>query len=490
MRCLIIGSGFSGIGMAITLKRAGFHDLTILERAQDLGGVWQANTYPGAACDVFSSLYSYSFEPNPHWSMRYAPQPEIHAYLRHCADKYDVARHVRFGSEVTEATWNEDRSVWTVLTSDGTEHEAEILISAVGQLSRPAIPKIPGGEKFDGPAFHSAEWDHQADLAGKRIAVIGTGASAIQFVPKIAPEAARVTVFQRSAPYLVSRMDRHYSAFEHTMFERVPATQVASRLLTWLFAESIIPGFTKDFGVLHPILHPLASAPLRIASAMQRRWQIRDPRLRRKVTPDYEIGCKRVLFSSDWYPALNRPNVDLITDSVSEITAEGVITADGVKYGADVIIYGTGFAATRFLAPMRVTGRDGADLAQLWGSAAKAHLGLAVHGFPNLFTLYGPNSSLGVGSIVHILESQFSYVTDAVRTLGAGKATTIEVRAEAQGAFVDEMIRRSQRTTWLSGGCHSWYLSDGGYNANNWPGSMTEYRRRTRAIEPVDFTIR
>ncbi|GAA1481346.1 NAD(P)/FAD-dependent oxidoreductase [Gordonia sinesedis] len=473
----IIGSGFGGIGMAIELRRAGFRDITIVEKADDVGGVWRDNTYPGAACDVPSHLYSFSFAPKHDWSRRFAPQAEIHRYLRETAESFGVLPHIRFGMEVTDAAFDETSGTWTVTFADGTRHTTDVLISAVGQLSRPAIPRLPGLDTFGGAVFHSATWDHDYDLTGKRVGVIGTGASAIQFVPEVAPQAAELTLFQRSAPHVLPKPDYPYPDAAITALRLIPGLHRLSRWATYWTLEPRATAFTK-----YPRLMKLVDWRFR----RHLRKHVPDPELRARLTPTDPIGCKRVLLSNNYYPALSRPNVDVVTDPIAEITPTGVRTADGVLHELDAILLGTGFAATDFLAPMHITGLDGVDLNDAWRDGAEAHLGMTVSGFPNMFLLYGPNTNLSHSSIVFMLESQFRYVVQAVNRLAEGDIRSLDVLPEAQSAFNETIQRRVQDTVWAAG-CHSWYQTDSGKNTNNWPGFTVGYRQRTRRLDPADF---
>ncbi len=472
----IIGAGFGGIGTAIELKRAGYTDITILEKADDVGGVWRDNTYPNAACDVPSSLYSWSFAPNPGWPHRYSRQDEILAYIRRTARELGALDHLRTGVEVTSAAYDESARSWHLTTADGENIDTDVLISAVGQLSRPSIPDLPGISTFEGPAFHSAQWDHSADLKGKRIAVLGTGASAIQFVPGIQPDAAHVTVFQRSAPYVVPKPDREYTKTHNKLFRKVPPTQTFGRKLTWVLSEQL----NRSFGGRNPI-----TKAMELSWRVQLRAQVRDPELRAKLVPDYQLGCKRLLFSSDWYPALAQPNVDVVTEPVVEVLPNGVRSGDGTVHEVDVIIYGTGFAATEFLAPMQITGADGADLQQQWQDGARAYLGLCVPHFPNLFVVYGPNTNLGGSSIINMLESQAGAVITLLDHADANGAGAVAVHPEAEQRFDDEIQERLANSVWS--GCASWYHEDGGRITTNWPGTVAEYKRRCAELDLADF---
>ncbi|MEU8347212.1 Predicted flavoprotein CzcO associated with the cation diffusion facilitator CzcD [Actinomadura meyerae] len=477
----IVGSGFSGLGLAIALKRAGCADLTVFERADDLGGVWRENTYPGAACDAPSHLYSYSFEPKHDWSRRFAPQPEILDYLRSCARKYGVTEHIRFGAEVTAADFDAATGRWTVRTAGGDACTADVLVSACGQLSRPSLPGIPGLETFAGTAFHSARWDHGHDLAGRRIAVIGNGASAVQFVPRIAPRAARLTVFQREPQWVGWKWDRRYPRLRSRLNRRFPVLQRLSRLGVFLWFEVLLNPM-----LISPRGRRVLSAHVRAMCRATRR-SVRDERTRRDLTPRYELGCKRVLVSSDYYPALNLPHVDVVTSPIAEVTPDAVVTADGTAHQVDTIIMGTGFRSHDFVAPMRVTGLDGRALDDAWRDGPRAYLGLAVAGFPNFFLMYGPNTNVGSGSVVHMLESQIAYIVQAVRALRDPEVLYMDVRERVLSEFDERLQRRLDGTVWNAGGCTSWYVGDGRRNASNWPGSMLAYRRRTRGLDPSDY---
>ena len=467
---LIVGGGFGGIGMAVMLKRAGIDDFRILERSNEVGGVWRDNTYPGAACDVPSHLYSFSFEPNPDWSRHFASQDEIHAYLRRCAGKHELARYLRCNAEVAEAAYDDAAGLWRVRLCDGAEFACRILITATGQLSNPALPRIEGLDSFRGPAFHSARWDHGVDLAGKRVAVIGTGASATQFVPAIAARVGRLSVFQRSPSWIIPRPDKAYPAWRRTLFRTMPWTMRLHRAMIYTQYESRALAFTR----LKGLLKIAAGIPFRRMLARQ----VADPALRAKLTPNYPIGCKRILLSSDYLATFSRPNVELVTEGIARVTPDGIQTADGRLHEADVIVYGTGFAATRFLAPMRVTGRDGLDLNAAWAAGASSYLGMSVPGFPNFFMLYGPNTNLGHNSIVYMLESQFAHVLRCLRalrrTVAGSNATRIEVQAAPHRAFHAHIQARLAKSAWI--GCHSWYLDEQGRNTVNWPGFTLTYR--------------
>ncbi|AOK55517.1 alpha/beta hydrolase [Burkholderia stagnalis] len=466
LAAIIIGAGFAGIGMAIALQREGMHDFVILERAHDVGGVWRDNSYPGAACDVPSHLYSFSFEPNPRWSRTFAPQAEIHAYLQHCARKYGLARHLRFGAEVAHARYDEPHALWRVTLADGTELSAALLVSGTGQLSRPALPTLPGMETFRGHAFHSAHWDHAYPLAGKRVAVVGTGASAIQFVPAIAGAVKSLTVFQRSPAYLMPRPDRPYRRWEQALFRRLPWAMKLHRAAIYLRYESRAIAFTR----LNGLMDVAVGRPFRKLLARQ----VPDAALRERLTPDYPIGCKRILLSSDYLAAIARPNVELVTQGIRRVTEHGIETADGTHHPVDAIVYGTGFAATEFLSPMRITGRGGLDLNDAWRRGAQAYLGMTVPGFPNFFMLYGPNTNLGHNSIVYMLESQIAHVMRCVRAMRQAGASAIDVDAGRYRRYNVHVQQRLAGSVWS--GCKSWYVDASGHNSTNWPGFTLTYR--------------
>jgi cation diffusion facilitator CzcD-associated flavoprotein CzcO len=475
-RVIVVGAGFGGIGMALALKRAGIHDFLVVDKADDLGGIWRDNTYPGAACDVPSSLYSFSFEPG-RWSRRFPPQPEILAYLHGLAAEHGLGPHLRLGTGVTAAEFDERRAEWTLTFDNGDKQRARAVVSAVGQLNRPRLPEIPGRADFAGPAWHSARWDHDVDLAGRRVAVIGTGASAIQFVPEIARTAARVDVYQRTPPYILPKPDRPLP--EPGLADRVPALRKAERLRIFLHGELLTTGF-----VLSP---RLLAAPMRMWRR-QLEEQITDPELRRQCVPDYVMGCKRVLFSNDWYPTLTRSSVELITDPIERIVAGGVVTAGGVTRPADVIVYGTGFATLDFLAPMEVTGRGGRSLRELWHDGAEAYLGISVAQFPNFFMLYGPNTNLGGNSILYMLEGQIGYVLAALQALEREGLDWLDVRPDVQRAFNAWVDKASRTSVWESG-CRSWYTTAAGRNTNNWPDHTFLYRHRIRHFDLARYQV-
>ncbi|WP_090096979.1 flavin-containing monooxygenase [Lentzea jiangxiensis] len=464
---IVVGAGFGGLGVALSLLRAGFERFTVLERADDVGGVWRDNTYPGAACDVPSSLYSYSFSPNLTWPHRYAAQPDILAYLRRNAEA--VRDRIRFGADVVAASFEGHR--WRVELASGEVLEADVLVSAVGQLGTPSTPALPGLDRFTGPVFHSARWRHDVDLRGRRVAVVGTGASAAQFVPEIQPLAGRLTVFQRTAPHVLPKPDapRHRPARA--------LTSRAARAGVWLVGEALT-GLLNAGRFSRGIVAAIAHAHLT--------FRVRDRTVRERLRPRTPAGCKRVLFSNDWYRALTAPNTEVVTETITEVTTSGLRTADGREHTADVLIWGTGFEVAGFRLPLRVTGRHGRDLADVWAGRPRAHLGMTVPGFPGFFLVYGPNTNLGGNSVLTMIEAQCRYVVSAVRHL-AETGTGLEVRPAAAEAFDEEMRARLRDGVWS--GCASWYRSDDGSITTNWPGGTGEYLRRTRRLRLGDHQL-
>ncbi|GAA4957258.1 flavin-containing monooxygenase [Actinoplanes utahensis] len=471
-RVVIIGAGFGGVATAVELMKAGLRDIVILEKADRIGGVWRDNTYPGCACDVPAPLYSFSFAPNPDWSRRYPPHHEILAYLQRCAAEKGVTPLVRLGAEVAAAAWTGRH--WDITLTTGTTLEADVLIPAVGQLSRPSIPSLPGAGSFPGVAVHTAHWTPGIPIDGRRVAVVGTGASAIQLVPAIAGRAAHIDVFQRTAPWTLPKPDRRYGRLRTAANRRMPALMRLSRLATW--------GLTLIQGAALAGNRPV-NALVRGYAWAQRHWQVRDPELRARVTPDEPLGCKRVLFTNAWLPALARPDVDLITEKIVAVTSSGIRTADGIDHPCDVLVYGTGFAATEFLVPIEVTGRDGVRLVDEWRDGAHAYLGLAVPHFPNMFLVYGPNTNTGNTSVIYFHEAQARWITQAVRRVAAGDI--LEVRPDVAAAYDSEIQSRLSTSVWTS--CQSWYRTATGRVVTNWPGKAKEYRRRTSTLNRTDF---
>ena len=484
---IIVGGGYSGIAMAVGLRQAGQDDWLLLEQAEALGGVWRDNVYPGAACDVPSYLYSLSTDQRKDWSRPCSPQPEIEAYLAQVARHHRLAERVRCGVTVDRVSWDEDAARWTVELRGGEPLTCAALVLACGQLSKPAFPAIPGRETFAGESFHSAEWDHDVPLRGRRVAVVGTGASAAQFVPPVAETAGHLDVYQRTANWILPRRNRPYAPWARRAIERIPGLQGLRRGAMWAFMESGILGQTRV---------PAIRLGLRAWSSWHMRNQVRDPADRAKLLPDYPIGCKRVLFSSAFLPALVRDDVEVVVDPIVRITPTGVVARepDGseTERPADVLIWGTGFRTHEFVAPIEVTAARGTGpewrLAEVWSDGAEAHLGITVSGFPNLFLLYGPNTNLGFGSIVVMIEAQVGYVLDALRKLRTSGAAAVDLRPEVQQRSTGEVQDRLRASVWSA--CDSWYRQGPeGRIVNNWPGQMVEYRRLTHELDPAEYAF-
>jgi cation diffusion facilitator CzcD-associated flavoprotein CzcO len=472
-RVAIIGAGFGGLGMAIQLKRAGIDSFTILEKADRVGGTWRDNTYPGAACDSPAFAYCYSFEQKTDWSRKWAPQPEILGYIEHCVRKYDVLRHIRFGAEVASARFDEDAAVWRVRTTAGETIEAEVLVSAVGQLNRPAYPDIPGVDRFRGVAFHSARWRHDCHLRDKTVAVIGNAASAIQFIPQIAPLARRLHVFQRSANWMIPRNDRAYTEREKRRFARSPRFARLYRWWLWLTYEQRFPVFRGD---------RFMSAMFRRMAGKSLREIVPDPELQRALVPDYPVGGKRILISDDYYQTLAQDNVEVVTDPIARLSEDGIVTRDGRTRPVDVVIFGTGFQTTTFLVPMRIEGHGGRLLEETWKDGAEAYLGINVAGFPNFFMLYGPNTNLGHNSIIFMLECQVHYVMECLRALRERNLAWLDVRADVMRAYNERLQARLARTVWAKTE-RSWYKRADGRITNNWCSTTAAYWWKTRRVD-------
>lgn len=476
---LIIGTGFGGLCMAIQLKEAGFNQFIVLEKASDLGGTWRDNTYPGAACDVQSHLYSFSFEPRHDWSRKFGLQPEILEYLQHCAEKYDLNDHIRFNAEVRAARFDESTNQWQVETWNREIYHVDVVITATGQLNRPAWPDIRGLDSFQGRLFHSARWDHDYPLAGKKVAVIGTGASAIQFVPEIVPRVKSLTLFQRSAAWVLPKPDRPFRKWEQTLFQKLPLWDRIYRLMIYWKNESRGLAFTRF------------SALLNIFAGKARRFvrsEVSNPQKRRDLIPDYSIGCKRILISNDWYEALDQKHVHLVTEDIERVVDEGIVTTGGALHRADALILGTGFAASEFLAPMTVVGRGGQSLNEAWANGSKAYKGITVAGFPNFFMIYGPNTNLAHNSVLLMIESQVRYVMSCVRILQAQPGIAMDVKPQRLERFTSQIQERLASSVWQSG-CRSWYQDKNGRNTINWPGFTFSYRRQTLSVDPEDFNF-
>jgi cation diffusion facilitator CzcD-associated flavoprotein CzcO len=477
MRIVIIGAGFGGIAAAIELRRHGFTDVTILEEAPELGGTWFYNDYPGAACDVPSHMYSFSFAQRRDWSRLCSPQQEILDYLGQVVDEHGIRPLIRLSQRVASATFDEATARWQLAT-ETESFDADAIILATGQLSRPAIPRLPGVERFAGHSFHSARWDHGYDLAGKRVAVVGTGASAIQFVPRIAGGVRQLTVYQRTPNWLLPRRNHKYPPLLRALIMRVPGLQRLRRAFLFNFLE----------GLTMSIRHPRTIGRLTAwRSARFMRSQLPDSELRRRVWPDYTFGCKRVLFSSHYLPALHHPNVELVTEPVGEIEPAGVRTRDGALREADCIIWATGFRATELVAPMRVTGTGGVPLEEAWAQGAHAHLGITVPGFPSMFLMYGPNTNTSGGSIIFFEEQQAAYIRQALAHLRDGGYATLDVRPDVEATSNQEVQARFAGTAWMD--CHSWYQDDQGRIVANWPGYMRDYLERTRSFHSSEYVF-
>ncbi|MFD2081307.1 Predicted flavoprotein CzcO associated with the cation diffusion facilitator CzcD [Actinopolymorpha cephalotaxi] len=477
---VIVGAGFGGIGMAIQLKKAGIDSFVVLEKDGDLGGTWRANAYPGCACDVPSHLYSYSFALNPDWSRMFSPREEIWDYLRSCVRKYGIEPHLRYGVRVASMRWEESAGRWRVETAGGEVLTPRVVVSAIGALHVPSYPGVPGRDRFTGRQFHSAEWDSGYDLTGKRVAVVGTGASAVQFVPRIAEQVSRLHVFQRTPAWIHPRPDAEIPAERRRRFRSNPLAMRAFRASIYLALELRGLGFAVS---------PKLMGPLEDLARRHLRRQVGDPELRSRLTPDYTIGCKRILLSSDYYPALARPNVELVTDPIAEITEHGIRTRDGTSYDVDAIVYGTGFRVTSALLDQQIVGRDGLTLQDAWADGVTAHHGITVAGFPNLFMLLGPNTGLAHTSVVFMIETQVRHVMSCLRMLRRRRGEVVEVEAAAQRRFDAMLRRRLDRAVWSTGGCTSWYLDEHGVNRTLWPGFTFEYWARTRRARRSDYRI-
>jgi cation diffusion facilitator CzcD-associated flavoprotein CzcO len=479
VRVGIVGAGFAGLGMAIRLRQEGIEDFVVWERDPEVGGTWWANTYPGCQCDIPSHLYSFSFALNPDWRRTYATQPEIEDYLRSVADEYGLRPHIECSCAVTRAAWDEAADRWRVSTERG-EYTADVLIAGPGPLSEPSIPDLPGLDEFGGTTFHTANWNHGHDLAGRRVAVIGTGASAIQAVPEIQPVVECLTVFQRTPPWVVPHRDRPITDAERAIYRRLPALQRAVRAGVYLGREALVPGLVHRPQLMHG---------LQKVARKHMEKHVADPALRAKLTPDYTLGCKRILPSNKWYPAITEPNVDLVTDGIDHVRPDGIVDRDGELHQVDTIVFATGFHVTDIRIAHRITGATGTTLDATWDGSPEAYRGTAVAGFPNLFFLVGPNTGLGHNSIVFMIEAQVAYVMDALRTMDAANATRVEVKAEAQRAYNAHIQRKLSTTVWNTGGCSSWYLDRNGRNATIWPDFTFRFWGRMRHFDPHAYAL-
>lgn len=475
----IVGAGFAGLCIAIRLKRAGIHAFTIYERSDTIGGTWRENTYPGAGCDVQSHVYSFSFEPYPDWSSMFGKQPEIQAYLEHCTDKYDIRSHIRFGVSVETAMFDADTGMWTLSLGTGETRRVHVLVSAAGALNRPRLPDIAGRSTFRGRAFHSAAWDHGCSLDDQRVAVIGTGASAIQLIPQIAKRARSVHVFQRTAAWVLPKRDRSIGAGEKRLYRAIPAVQQLFRRALYLSLEARAALFVSYPGLMKYV---------QLLAARYINAAVSDPVLRDKLMPDYRLGCKRILLANDYYPTLQQPHVEVITTPIARIADAGVVTVDDPERirEVDVIVYCTGFEAAEDVAPFPIRGLDGRWLHDVWRSAAQAYLGCTVAGFPNLYFMLGPNTGLGHNSMVFMAESHANYVLSCIQRLANQRLTYMDVRREVQDRYNQYLQTRLSRTVW-STGCTSWYHTADGFNTTLWPGYTLGFRVRTLRMRPRDY---
>ena len=480
IRIAVIGSGFGGIGMGVRLREAGISDFVLLERADAIGGTWRDNTYPGCACDVPSHVYSFSFAPNPRWRNSFSRQPAIRDYLERVTNDHGLRPHLRLRCEVLSAEWDDAAARWRLETTRG-RYSADVLISAAGPLADPLIPDLPGLDSFSGRIFHSSRWDHDYDLTGKRVAVVGTGASAIQFVPEIQPKVASLVLFQRTPAWIMPRFDRTFSRAERRLYARLPAAQLAARAVLYATREATVGAFVRRPGLLR-LAQKLAARNLR--------RHVRDPLLRAKLTPDYVMGCKRILLSNDFYPAVTRPNVEVIASGLARLGEKTAVASDGTEREVDAVIFGTGFHTTDLPIAERIRGRTGLTLAETWKDGGmRALRGTTVAGFPNLFLLIGPNTGLGHNSMVYIIESQIAYVMDALRVMDERGLAALEPTAGAQEKWNADIQRRMRRTVWQTGGCTSWYQDSTGNNPTLWPGSTLRFRRATRRLDPAEYRM-
>lgn len=477
----IVGAGFGGIGVGIALKKKGIDDFVIFEGEPGVGGSWRTNTYPGCACDVPSHLYSYSFEPNPNWTESFSSQADIQRYIEHCADRYDIRRHIRFSTRVTEARFDEAEALWNITTSDGQVSQvtrARIFVPATGALSHPAYPDIEGRDTFAGQQIHTARWDDSVELTGKRVGVLGSGASAIQVVPAIASKVRDLSVFQRTASWVLPKHNRRFSNEQHSRWKSAPWSQRAARLATYWTMEAALPAL-----MWYPQM-------LRLGEAAHK-WALKraivDPELRRKLTPNYKVGCKRTLVSDDWFPTFARDNVHLVTDGIERITEKGIRTKDGKEHELDVLIYATGYQIAAPAYPFEVHGLGGFELRAFWGDKPKAFYGMSVAHFPNLFLIMGPNTGPGHTSVLIYQEAQYQYVANFAERLFNGSEAYFDVRESAMNYQWDGFQKRMANSSWLSG-CTSWYLNPDGSNSTMWPGFSFEYVWKMRDLHLDAYT--
>ncbi len=476
---VILGAGFGGLAAGMQLKRAGIDSFKIIEKAARLGGTWRDNTYPGCGCDVPSHLYCYSFEPNPNWSRKFPKQPEILRYLESCAEKHGINEHIQYNTEIAKGAFDAKSGRWTLTTASGESLEADIVISATGQLNRPSTPSFPGQDEFTGAQFHSAQWNHRVSLAGQRVGVVGNGASAIQFIPEIVPAVQHLTIFQRSANWMVEKPDRRYLDIERFAFRHIPGARRLHRYLIYAAMEARALGFKRDHWANR---HAQTLAENHLCE------HVKDPTLREHLTPDFPVGCKRILISNEYYQSIQRRNVSVNSQGVQNLTKTGVTTTDGAHHELDTLIYATGFESTRLLAPMEFEGLDGRRLSEAWRAGAEAYRGIAVAGFPNLFIVYGPNTNLGHNSIVFMIECQLRSILQLVKRLAQGRARYVDVRADAMSAYNTAIQRRLAETVWAAE-CGNWYKNEAGKITNNWPGFTLSYWRQMRTINDSDWNF-
>lgn len=479
-RVAVIGAGFSGVAAGVALKADGIEDFVILERAADVGGVWRDNTYPGVACDIPSQLYSFSHAPNSQWERTFARGGQIHGYIQSVVAEHGLEAYLRFGQELLDASWDEVARRWRVSTTD-LELTADVVVDACGPLTEPQIPDIPGLDNFPGTVFHSARWNHDHDLSGERVAVVGTGASAIQFVPEIQPRVGRLTVFQRTPGWVIPRIDRKVGALERRVRRLLPGSSRLQRLVQFLLRDGFHYRMIKRGRIVSPLIARIARLHLR--------RQVRDPELRAKLTPDFEVGCKRVLITNAWYRALSKPNVDVIASGVREVRGSTVIASDGTECEVDTIILGTGFEVLPPPISERIHGRGDRALADVWRESLRHYRAVEVAGFPNYFRLAGLGCGLGHGSLVFQIESQTAYLRDALRTMEREGLATVEVSAQAQEDYMEFARAEVNKTVWVHGGCTSWYQDSSGDATGMWPQSMWSYRRLMASFDPADHEL-
>ncbi|MFD0409586.1 flavin-containing monooxygenase [Kitasatospora sp. NPDC127116] len=477
LKVAIIGAGISGLGTAIALLKAGIDDFLVFERAHDLGGTWRDNTYPGCACDVQAHLYSFSFARNPEWKSTFATRTEVHTYLKNCATRYGVDPHLRYDHELLDATWNDTHHHWDIRTKHG-HYTAQVLVTGTGYLSDPAVPDLPGLDTFTGTVFHSSRWRHDHDLTGRNIAVIGTGASAIQFVPAIQPHAAHIDLYQRTPPWVAAKPDKPNTPRHTWMLRHLPGYQRFRRAFN-KHGREIVAFFMS---------RPSRTTGMKNMAAGHLKKSVPDPTLRARLTPDYTVGCKRLLFSNTWYPAIQQPNVDIVSDTITHIGPTHITTTDGTRRHIDTIILATGFTATDRPIAHLIHGRHGHTLHDTWNThGMTAHRGTTIHGFPNLFMLLGPNTTLGHSSQTVMIEAQITYILAALKTLHTHHLTTLDVHPHAQTTYNTTLQNRLKNTVWNTGGCTSWYTDTHGNNPNIWPTYTWRFRQQTRTFDLTNY---